>query len=90
MSKQQLFIVVFDDDDHIFPMAFNADCEGAIECAGANDAIALFETRSDARTAINISAAYARLCLAQGKTANTDFIGASLKCIKIRALAKKS
>lgn len=89
MSKSGFF-VVYDDGDHIFPMAFNPRCEGAIECAGTNDAIAYFEKRSDARKAINISTAYAKLCIAQGKPANTDFIGASLKCIKIRALAKKS
>lgn len=67
------FIVVFDNNDGIcVPMGWDEDCDGAIEGAWTKP-VAMFETRADARKAINISAAAAKLAIAQGKPANDDF-----------------
>lgn len=73
MSAQG-FIVLWDDNQGMcIPMSWDADCEGAICCAGQRDPVAVFALRKDARRAINISAAFARLCKAQGKPENADF-----------------
>lgn len=67
-------------------MGWNDDCDGAICCY--SNSIALFESRKEARTAIRISAAFARLGVEQKKWAveDCDFIGPCAKHIKIVAL----
>lgn len=84
------FIVVYDDGEGLCgPYGWDDDCEGAI-CfwSGHPHPVALFESRQAARTAINISRQFAKLCKAQGKPENTDFtIGATR--IKILPLAKE-
>lgn len=88
--SQQFVIVVWDDSDHIFPMAWDSDCEGAICCASSSCDIAQFEDAKAARKAIRISTAFAKLRSEQGKTYNSDFIAANLKNVKIRRLKAKS
>lgn len=90
MSQQQFVVVVWDDGDHIFPMAWDSDCEGAICAASGSDSIAQFEDPKAARKAVRISTAFAKLRSEQGKTHNSDFIGANLKNVKIRRLKAKS
>lgn len=68
------FIVVYDDQDMIYtPMQFDPDCEGAV-CAIGRGPVAMFVSKRDARRAISVSAAYARLQKAQGKVYNDDFV----------------
>lgn len=77
------FIVVFDDDQGVcVPMGWEDDCEGALCAYGRHVHVALFNSRADARRAIRISSAYARLRKEQGKPANDDFL-AALKCVKV-------
>lgn len=84
-AKSAGFIAIYDDGDCIIsPMGWNEDCDGAIESACPS--VALFATRSDARKAIRISTAFARLNEAQQGTANTDFLPPCLKNVKIRPL----
>lgn len=74
MNKPSQFIVVYSDDSAIqSPMTWDADCEGALCCSCANDSIALFTSRADARKSIRISTAYARLQKEQGKPHGEDF-----------------
>lgn len=69
------YIVVFEDGMGIcVPMALDKDCAGALVGMTGSDPIALFDSRSDARKAIRISTAYAKLCAAQGLPANEDFL----------------
>lgn len=89
MTKEDLCIVVWDDDDHIFPMGWDADCQGAICSCSSVSPIAVFNNHKEARTAIRISTAFAKLCKEQGKSANVDFLGDCLKNIKIKRLARK-
>lgn len=71
------FIVVFDDEQGAcWPMGWDRDCVGAL--CGFSGAVALLESRLAARQAIRISTAFAKLCKAQGKPANDDF----LDCIR--------
>ena len=80
------YIVVFDNDDSLcVPYTWNEACEGAIECGGRGESVALFETRQEARKAIAISKANAVLLRAQGKVFNSDFTD-SLKCLRILRL----
>lgn len=80
----KFYIVVFDDEQGLcVPYGFDADCEGAL-CATGGD-VALFADRKQAQQAIRISTKYAELCKAQGIPENTDFLGESRKCVKIRA-----
>ena len=75
------FIVVFDDEmGTSWPMGWDSECAGAIEATGC--AVALFDSRAEARKAIRISTAYAKLCAAQGQPANEDFL-ANSKFVKI-------
>jgi hypothetical protein len=79
----KFYIVVFDDEQGLsVPYGFDEGCKGAI-CATSGD-VALFATRKEAQQAIRISTKYAELCKAQGIPENTDFLGESRKCIKIR------
>jgi hypothetical protein len=76
------FIIVFDDEiGACWPMGWDADCLGAVS-AMTDGTVALFTSRADARTAIRISTAYAKLCKAQGKPANDDFLDA-IAAVKI-------
>ena len=82
------FIVMFDDGMGIIvPYGWDDDCEGAL--SGAADHVAVFESREKARDAIRISRAYASLCEAQGKVANSDFTSdGDKRAIKIVPLKK--
>lgn len=77
-----MLIVVYDDESGVCcPMTWDGDCEGAI-CCGSG-AIALFDTRKQARKAITISKRFALLQKAQGKPEDDTFTsGAAL--LKIR------
>lgn len=67
------YVVIWDDNICISVlMSWDDDCEGAL-CCGSGP-IAIFPTRKEARKAINISTLYAKLCRAQGKPANDDFL----------------
>ena len=88
MIEAANFIVVFDDTQGAcWPMCWDADCAGAL-CGLTGSPVALFASRAEARTAIRISTAYARLCKAQGKPANDDFLDA-IACVKIVPCATK-
>lgn len=80
-------IVVYDDSDngYCFPMAFDADCDGAICSAGERDAVAMFPDAASARKAIRISKRFAALQIEQGLPVNTDFTE-GIKKIKVRHL----
>lgn len=68
-----MFIVVYDDQCGVcVPFGLDDSCEGAIESNSCGP-VALFATRAEARKAVNISTAAAKLAIAQGKPANTDF-----------------
>ncbi len=68
-----MFIVMFDTDDNCWPMRWDTACDGAIAVFAPGD-IALFKKPAEARRAINISTAFAKLNRAQGKVANNDFL----------------
>lgn len=77
------YLVVFDDEDRFFiPMTWDADCKGSLRGIGTGESPVLFGSRSDARKAIRISTAFARLCKEQGTAANEDFLSA-IKCVKV-------
>jgi hypothetical protein len=79
-----MFIVVWDDGEGLcVPMTAAADCEGGICACCHKDKVALFTSRKAARRAITISTKYAQLCEAQGKVANTDFLGECRRCVRI-------
>lgn len=83
-------IVVFDDSDKggmIVPFAWDPDCAGAICCFGRGEPVAMFDDRPAARKAIRVSVAFAKLQIAQGKPANTDFT-TDLKKVHVVPLAK--
>ncbi len=87
---QKQCIVTWDDGDHIFPMGWDSDCEGAIcSVVSGDQPYALFESPKEARKAIRISTAFARLQREQGKPENTDFSD-GLQNVKIRLLKGKS
>mgnify|MGYP000614904636 CR=1 FL=1 len=85
--KPSLFIVVFYDGNclHI-PMTWDADCDGALCCSSIEEAAAVFHNRADAKKAIRVSTAFAKLSKEQGKTVNEDFISC-LKHIHIQPLS---
>jgi hypothetical protein len=69
------WIVCWDDQmGACWPMGKDAGCEGAL-CALHNGKIVMFSSRADARKAIKVSTAYAKLRKAQGLPANEDFLG---------------
>ena len=79
----EAYIIVFDDGDALcIPMSHDKDCEGAV-CTMYGKSIALFDSRKDARTAINISKCYARLLKTQGKPFNEDFLPPASKHVKV-------
>ena len=87
MSERN-FIVVYDDKmDMCMPYAFSKECRGALEPTCAGGILALFKTRKDARKAINISAAFARLQISQGVSYNHDFLG--VERVNVRVLECK-
>lgn len=70
-----MFIVLYDDEDALcVPLGFDPDCKGALCCRLGNSPVAAFRTRKEARTAIRISVAFAKLNHAQGLPANDDFL----------------
>lgn len=78
------WIVVFDDEmGACVPFSCDTDCPGAI-CYSDGD-IVVFETHLEARMAIQISAAWARLQAARGDVVNTDFTEGR-KHLRIRRL----
>ncbi len=86
-KKGQLFIVAYDNGyGYVCPMGWDDACEGALSGLAG---VAVFDSRADARKAIRISTAFARLCAEQGKPVNTDFTE-GLKHIYIWPLARKA
>jgi hypothetical protein len=86
MSKHFVtgYIVVWDDGDCVcVPMAWAEDCEGALAPTGDLSPVAMFGSRSAARKAIAISAAFARLGKAQGKPYCDDFLPPASQCLRI-------
>lgn len=86
------FIVVWDDQQGLScPMSWDSDCDGAI-CGWLKGPVAMFSSRQEARTAIRISTAHARLLIEQGKLKpdGSDFLGAAAKCIRIVPLKGKA
>ncbi len=76
------YVVLWDDEQGVCcPMGWDEDCEGSLCCI--NKTIAIFDSRKAARKAINISAKYSHLCLAQGKPVNLDFVGKARKNLRI-------
>lgn len=66
VAEARRWIVCWDDEQGAcWPMGKDVDCEGAI-CALHTGKIAMFSSRADARKAIKISTAYAKLRKAQG------------------------
>lgn len=75
------YMVFFDDGGCLcVPMGADSECDGALEANGHNPV--WFESRADARRAIRISQAKARLDAAQGKPVNSDFTPECKGCIK--------
>lgn len=73
-DKARQFIVMYDDGQGLcVPFTWDDDCDGALCSRGAGETVAVFPSRADARKAIRISNAYAKLCVEQGKPSNTDF-----------------
>ncbi len=78
------YIVVFNDEQGaLWPMGWDEDCKGAL-CGTdmTRRPPVLFNDRASARRAIRVSAAFAKLCAAQGLPVNEDFRDA-IKCVKI-------
>lgn len=67
------YMVFYKSEDGLinFPMGADPSCAGAIQ--SDDSAPVLFPSRQDARKAIRISAANARLLREQGEPENTDF-----------------
>ena len=87
-----MFIVVFDDEGAVCaPYGWDSDCEGALaQAIDRDDPVAVFDTRQDAKKAIEISRRYGLLCKAQGKPVNDDFTDPKYaKCIRIKPLKPK-
>lgn len=83
------FIVVFDDGQGLAaPYGWDADVDGGLEAYGK--AVAVFATRKQAQHAIRISAAAARLAIAQGRLRpdGSDFVGPAARCIKVVPLVE--
>jgi len=79
-----MYMVIFDDENGLtLPMTTDADCRGALCAWSPGDAVALFQDRRAARTAIDISAKFAALCKAQGTPANDDFLPPCRKFLRI-------
>lgn len=73
-AEARRWIVCWDDEmGACWPMGRDEDCDGAL-CSMHDGKIVMFLSRSDARRAIKISTAYAKLCKAQGLVANEDFL----------------
>jgi hypothetical protein len=90
MSKPaEGYIVLFDNDELAVPMGWDADYAGALCCTGARGSVAVFADRQEARKAIRVSTAYAKLCKAAGKPANDDFLLNVAKQIHIVPLRSK-
>ncbi len=80
MKKPSRYLVVYDDGMGLcFPYGWDDEVAGALSSARS---FVLFQSHKAARAAIKVSSCLARLQLAQGKFANTDFTD-SLKHIKV-------
>lgn len=76
------YVVLWDDEQGVCcPMGWGDDCDGSLCCI--NKTIAIFDSRKAARKAINISAKFAQLRLAQGLAVNLDFVGTARKNLRI-------
>lgn len=79
--KTPKYIVMYDDDMGLcVPQGWDEDCDGALCCSNKP---VIFTDRKAAKTAISISVAFAKLCLAQGNRDKGDYLGDYLKNIKI-------
>ncbi len=86
-----MYIVVYDDRDLVFTaMTWDEECEGALRYAEADDVVALFDSPTCAKRAIDISVALAKLRKAQGAAANDDFLPPYRKNVRVRCCAEQS
>lgn len=85
------YIVMWSDFDGGFvqPYMWDEECPDVLTLAGEDDDVAFFESKEDARKAINVSVAFAKFQRARGKPANDDFVGDNLKKIKLWRVKKK-
>jgi hypothetical protein len=80
------YIVVYDDRDCLcIPMQHDPDLEGGLISFG-DEPVAIFESRADARRAIQITAAHAHLHKLLGKHFNEDALGAFRKNLRVLPL----
>lgn len=85
-----MFIVVYDDSAGIcYHYTWDENCDGALRSSNEGEPAALFQTRKDARKAIEISKAFMRLQKLRDEPANDDFDAKYLKCIRIIPLKPK-
>ena len=83
-AKDRRYIVCWDDEmGACMPMQRDDDCQGAL-CGQYNGSVVLFKSRADARKAIRVSTAFAKLLRAQDKPTNDDFLD-GLRHVKIVA-----
>lgn len=81
MSKPDGYIVVFDDENAVLStFGWSEECEGAL---GGGWPVVVFPSHAAARKAITISKRNAKLCEAQGKPVDTDWLPECSRCIKI-------
>ena len=84
MATTKGFIVVFDDDQGMCcPMAWSEDSGKQDTLEGSALSAAVFPSRAEARKAINITAAQAKVDKLRGNAANTDFLPPAVSCVKI-------
>ena len=76
------YLVAFSDQEFFFPMTWDKHCDGALCATFDGEPPVLFSSRTDARKAIRISTAFARLCKEQGKPCNDDFLD-DIKCVMV-------
>lgn len=64
-------LVTYDDEmGYCFPMGWNSECDGALECASPP---VIFPNRAAAQKAIRISKLWNALCREQNRICNSDF-----------------
>lgn len=87
-SKSKQCIVIYDDNVGLtVPQSFDPDCDGALCSMLSDSPVAVFASPSDARKAIRISVAFAKLCKEQGRPVNMDYL-TCVKCLKIVPLVE--
>ena len=84
MSTTKGFIVVFDDGQGLCcPMAWSKDPGKQDTLEGSAVSAAVFPSRSEARKAVNITSAQAKVDELRGKPVNSDFLSPAVSFVKI-------